>query len=849
LLPHSLPAFTVDETRLRDRLSSRYLIEREIGRGGMATVYLAHDIRHDRHVAIKVLHEDLSAALGAERFRREIQIASHLAHPNILPVHDSGEVDESLYLVMPYIDGESLRARIERERQLSLDDAVQIATEVAGALDFAHRQGVIHRDIKPENILLGDGHAFVADFGIARAIKIAGQDRITRTGITLGTPLYMSPEQAAAQQDLDGRSDIYSLGCCVYEMLAGSPPFTGSTSQVIIARHTLEEPPSLLVARRGVPEHVEATVMRALAKTPADRFKTAAEFGEALTGKRAVTMPRISRISIAGVAPPPATRRRKRIAMVAFVALGAAAVAGWLWRQPRVRPQNTMQLDPRHVAVLYFEDGSAGKLGYLVDGLTEALIDRLRNVRALSVVSSNGVRGLRDQMPLDSVGRALNVGTIVQGSIQPMRGDSVRVTVRLVEGLSGVDFKRTSFTGSIRDPLRLRDDLAERAATFLRARLGDEIRLQTRRAETTNAEAWGLVQQAERVKNEAEELAAADSVAASTARFARADSMLATAESLDPRWIEPVVLRGTIAYREARLEENRERAGDWIKRGLDHAGRALAIDGRNADALELRGSLRYVRWLFSLEPNPQQAAQLLTDAEADLRAAVSISPTNAAAWSTLSHLHYQKPDFVEAKLAAQRAYEEDAYLSAAPDIVWRLYTTSYDLEDFSSAAQWCSEGRKRFAANSRFLECQLWLMSATDARPDIPFAWRLVDSVHHLTPADQWPSRGRELDLAVAAAIARASVNGGGATMVDSARRVAGRSHASRKDDPEGELLGNEAFVYVILGDNAHAIRLLKEYFTINPSHRALFAKANSWWWRPLKSDAAFADLVGFSHR
>jgi serine/threonine-protein kinase len=507
----------------------------------MATVYLARDVKQDRDVAIKVLDEELSAALSVERFRREIQIAGHLAHPNILPVYDSGEADESLFLVMPYITGESLRARLTRERQLVLEDAVQIATEVAAALDFAHRQGVVHRDIKPENILLGDGHAFVADFGIARAINTAGEDRITRTGITLGTPLYMSPEQAAAQHDLDGRSDIYSLGCCLYEMLAGTPPFNGPTAQVIAARHSLEEVPSLVVARRGVPEHVEATVLRALAKSPADRFRTAAEFASALSGRVSVSMPRTSRSMAAVGAPParPTNYRTRGVAAIALIALISTALAAWLWRRPKMPVPADMVLDPRHVAVLYFEDRSGGGLVYLADGLTEALIDRLRDVRALSVISRNGVRGIGPQSPPDSVARALGVGTIVQGTVEPTHGDSVRVTVRLIEGLSGADFKRATFSGSVHDALRLRDDLSERAATFLRERLGDEIRLEARRADTQNAAAWGLVQQAERMKNDAEQLAAEDSSLVSANRFARADSMLANAEVLDPRWAEP----------------------------------------------------------------------------------------------------------------------------------------------------------------------------------------------------------------------------------------------------------------------------------------------------------------------
>jgi len=268
--------------RLQSALAGRYEIERELGRGAMATVYLAKDVKHNRNVAIKVLLSELSFALGPERFRREIDLASHLSHPHILPIYDSGEAEGELYYVMPYVEGESLRSRLNHERQLSVEEALRITCEIASALDHSHRKGIIHRDIKPENILLEDGQALVADFGIARAATALGESKLTSTGISLGTPTYMSPEQGMADPSLDGRSDIYSLGCVLYEMLVGSPPFTGRTSQALIARHSLDQVPSLTIVRSTIPEEVEDAVMRALAKVPADRFATAGEFASAL---------------------------------------------------------------------------------------------------------------------------------------------------------------------------------------------------------------------------------------------------------------------------------------------------------------------------------------------------------------------------------------------------------------------------------------------------------------------------------------------------------------------------------------------------------------------------------------
>ena len=268
--------------KLRTALNDRYRIEREIGAGGMATVYLARDLRHDRDVAIKVLHPDLAAALGAERFLAEIKTTAKLQHPHILPLLDSGEADGLLYYVMPYISGESLRHRLERETQLAVDDAVRIAREVLSALESAHKHGVVHRDIKPENILLHEDQALVADFGIALAVSAAGGPRMTQTGLSLGTPAYMAPEQAMGERVVDGRADIYALGAVLYEMLVGEAPFTGPSVQAIVARVMTENPRPVTGQRRSVPEHVNAAVLRALEKLPADRFHSAAEFSNAL---------------------------------------------------------------------------------------------------------------------------------------------------------------------------------------------------------------------------------------------------------------------------------------------------------------------------------------------------------------------------------------------------------------------------------------------------------------------------------------------------------------------------------------------------------------------------------------
>jgi len=314
--------------RLTLALSDRYAIERQVGQGGMATVYLARDLRHDRKVALKVLRPELAAVIGADRFLQEIRVTAGLQHPHILPLHDSGEADSFLFYVMPFVDGESLRNRLERERQLPIDDAIRIATEAAGALAYAHSRGVIHRDIKPENILIAHGSAVVADFGIARAVTEAGGGRLTETGLSLGTPQYMSPEQATADRELDGRSDVYALGAVLYEMLIGEPPYTGPTTQSVIAKLLTETPRPVLAGRPTVPAHVAAAVHKALARLPADRFRGAHEFADALARPGATLGGDTAPVPGAPIAQQPGLRRSHFVAVAGVAAL-AVAVAAW----------------------------------------------------------------------------------------------------------------------------------------------------------------------------------------------------------------------------------------------------------------------------------------------------------------------------------------------------------------------------------------------------------------------------------------------------------------------------------------------------------------------------------------
>ena len=430
--------------RLTAALADRYRLDRELGAGGMATVYLAHDLKHDRDVAIKVLHPDLGAALGGERFLSEIRTTARLQHPHILPLLDSGEADGLLYYVMPLVTGETLRARLERERQLPIADAVRIAREVASALDYAHRQNVIHRDIKPENILLHDGSALVADFGIALAVQSAGGARLTQTGLSLGTPQYMSPEQAMGERTIDARSDVYALGAMTYEMLAGDAPFTGSSVQAIVAKVLNSEPERLTMLRKTIPPSVEHAVLTALAKLPADRFASASLFADALSDTAATLRMQVPR------GAPTQTRRRATLITSASVAVSLASIAVAVWAvraRSAVPPPPVISFavpisgDTQLQALAISNDGR--QLAYIADSAT---IPRLR-VRALdsigikAVTAADGLRYGGVAFPPDGKWVAfINRGRLMKAQI----AGGPAQPIADIEGANGIVWTRNN---------------------------------------------------------------------------------------------------------------------------------------------------------------------------------------------------------------------------------------------------------------------------------------------------------------------------------------------------------------------------------------------------------------------
>ena len=463
---------------LADALRDRYLLERELGHGGMATVYLARDLRHDRLVALKVLRSDLAAALGPERFHREIRLAGSLQHPHILTVLDSGAAAGRLWFTMPYVEGESLRARLDREGQLPLDEAVQLTSEVAEALDWAHRHGVVHRDIKPENILLTGSHALVADFGIARPLGESDLGRLTETGIVVGTPAYMSPEQASGERVLDGRSDLYALGCVLYEMLAGEPPYTGPTAQAVIAKRLGDPVPSVRRLRESVPAAVDAAVTRVLAKAPADRFATGAELAAAL--RRGLPAP----TTVA------ASRRPKSRAVGIAAAAVLLAVAG-VYLLGR-RPGGTAPASgPIALAVLPFRTvGAPGDSGVLAIGIPDAIITRLAGVSRIRLRPTSAILRYagQDTDPREA-GRALAVEYLLAGTVQSA-GDRLRVTVQLLRSTDASPLWGAHYDLARQDLLTLQDSIAERVSGALSIRMSAEEHARLYRRYTRNAAAY-----------------------------------------------------------------------------------------------------------------------------------------------------------------------------------------------------------------------------------------------------------------------------------------------------------------------------------------------------------------------
>jgi serine/threonine-protein kinase len=650
--------------KLREGLAGRYEIERELGRGGMASVYRANDTHHGRPVALKVLHPELAESLGAERFQREIRVAASLQHPHILSVHDSGTTDGYLWFTMPFVEGESLRDRLTRERQLPIADAVRITREVALALDYAHRKGIIHRDIKPENILLIDGQAIVADFGIARALSASGGESLTSTGTIIGTPGYMSPEQAAGDSAIDARTDIYSLGCVLYEMLAGEPPFTAPTAQAVIARLMTESARPLPSVRSTISRPLAGAVEQAMAKSPADRPATAGDFARLL--ETTAAMP---------AAPAAQPRRLSWWAAVG----GAVAVVGVLGvvLGTFLSRRNAAGGD-RKIAVLPFENAGSADDEYFADGMTDEVRSRLSSIHGLRVTARASSAQYRRSKKLPrEIGHELEVQYILTGTVRWSKANGVnrvRVMPELIEVENADTRWSQPYDTVMSDVFAVQASIAEKVAEALNVALAAPVEARLAERPTSSLDAYDEYLKGEQITSSlgntdpptlVKGLEHYETAVRLDSTFARAWSAIARANAIigGTSPTKELVERARVAAEQAlRLApdrpEGRLAMGSYLSSvKLDYEGarqqylEGLKHDPNNSDLLSALGGMESVLGKFDsalvhkkqaaqLDPRSVNANRRLAQAYHDLRRytealpawdrAIALSPGNLA---------------------------------------------------------------------------------------------------------------------------------------------------------------------------------------------------------------------------
>lgn len=829
---------------LTGMFAGRYAIEREAGRGATAIVYLARDVVTSNRVAVKVLRPEVLEAAGAEHFLREIRHHQRLEHPRILRVLDSGSADGRLFVVFPFMDGQTLRARLLHERQLPFADAIAITRDTAEALAGAHEAGLVHRDVKPENILFADGRAFLGDFGIARALERATGEATTSTGLVRGTPMYMSPEQASGETEYDGRSDLYSLGCVLYEMIAGVSVFRGPSAQSIIAQRLANKPASVALYRERVPVALDAVIDRVLMVSPADRFRRARDLVAALDlAAEALADPN------APTVPGARDSKRRRLTLVVATAVVAVLVMVLAWprgpsREPGVIPDG----DQRRIAVLYFDAMTPDVLpSSVADGITEDLIDRLGSVRALHVTSPNGVRRFRGGNPsLDSVARTLKVGTIVSGSVA-RSGDRLRVTVRFIDAatLRQVDSRVLEEQWS--ELFGLQDRLTEQVQFWLRQRLGDEIAVRVNRAGTRSVAAWEAAQLATEATRRAIQASTLRTDSTLAIHFFRADSLYVRAAQLDPDWIQPLVRRGNLALQSLALLSPRapegvdslayyhmtraERRTAWTRRAGTLADEALRRRPRDVAALTLRGQVTAAL----ADPELASHDSLLAAAERDLRAALLVRPDLATASAAMADLSIQRGHFSEAAEFARRAFETDAFfeLRRVLDVA---FTASLYAEQFDDARRWCAVGLRHYAGDPRFSECELRLLgSVGQTSADVRAAWSLVNEIERRDTLQMLGVTWGFRRLMVASILAR-----GGQS--DSARRVV---QTVLEKQPEAARRSSElalCLVYTLLGERTEAVQRLRALMRARPAPR--FPLPMLPWFKTLRGDPQFDALL-----
>jgi serine/threonine-protein kinase len=797
----------------------------------MAIVYLATDRRHHRQVAVKVLRPEIARCLGADRFLREIEIVSGLTHPHILPLLDSGGSGELLWYIMPYVEGDTLRLLLQRERRLPIEQVLQITADLASALSWAHTHHIVHRDIKPENILLEGGQAVISDFGLARAVRIAAGEELTDSGLVLGTPSYMSPEQAQPGEVIDGRSDIYSLGCTIYEMLAGQPPFSGPDAQSIIVQHLGCPAPSLRVLRPTVPPWLDQVVMTALAKTPADRFTSGEAFAAAL---RAGTMPTDFVPGSASGDRPWPVRRAMRWLTALMVAAGVFVLIARTMRESATSRPALSGLGSPIVLVSPFQavgDDTIAKSVAL--SVSEAMIDSLATINGLRPVSTAGETPQR----MDSLVRGAEFSLIVAGSIE-RRGNGLKGIGRVSDGPSRIRLFSQGQQASVGAAPVLQGDLIERIVRFVRKYVGTELRRRAVAAETRDSVARGFWTRAMSIIDAISSPEAVALPKSSADRLTVADSLLGEAIRRDPRWVGPYLARGWAYLGSASiLGSEGQRDSALIsahRKAIAAADSAIRIAPADADGHELRGVALIGLWF---ETPSEKADSIGEEAERELRRAISLDLNVARAWEALGAYYLFTGRFREGRQAIAQSLEADAFLLSEPTVLRWQILAEVNLEEYTNAHQTCARGARWYPLSLAFMNCQYVILgwSAGDLK-SAARAWQLASKAENLaTPARRSDVYRTKL-LMTAAILARAGYQ-------DSAESLLRTFVSTRKGgvDIDG-FASDEAYVRLLVGQQDEALALLKTFLHYNWAQRGYVERTP--WFRPLHSNPTFVAMI-----
>ena len=821
--------FSEPQARFPDALSDRYRPTRELGHGGMATVFLARDLRHDRDVAVKVMRPEL--ALGRERFLREISIAAKLRHPHIVPLFDSGDASGVLYYVMPYEAGQSLRDRLRDGVALPVQEVVDILRDVCDALAYAHAQGIVHRDIKPDNVLLSGRTAMVTDFGVARAITEASGGSATSTGgVAIGTPAYMAPEQAAADPSIDHRADIYAFGVMAYELLSGRPPFIGDTPQVVLA-HITETPMPVSALRPDVPEPLAAVVMKCLEKRTADRWQHASELREALDAAMKHGISIFLPLSQAVSAPPSVARarisgRQRRLGRAAVFVGVAAAIALGAWQKVAKRRATVEPSRPvLAIGIMpVLETTAGGELAGLATGLGPLLSIELTQVDGIDLRPLESIAAsIARHLPLDSVARIHELNYLVRATLSRSQGDSVEANLELIEGgLRSVRVGRVFSPISIPNAVQR---LARSVALDLRPLLGSRVRELQLETGTSNRLAFQHRRRADQYRLTALNLARQGDPHGASGALDSAVALLIESQRLDPDWTAaPLARASLVTIRVGPFVQARDTAAT---RRLFDASLAL-VDSvlrkhpRDAAALAQRGRLR---WRKISYPGGRRESAVVDSARRDLEAALAIDSTIARAAADLSQLLEAQGNFAGAAAAAERAFRLDAFLEDASLIINRLAQSRLEAGMDEDAWNSCAEGVRRFPDNPAHYGCFLEVMAWGSGVANADSGWKYFRELERrIDPANV--SARITYGAALAAILARAP-----GVPRDSARRVLSLTR-DELDAAPGDtrafrrtMLALEAAVLYRLGDQSSADRLIAQLRERDPGEVSRLAQ------------------------